>query len=94
MVFDVVTHLQQFADAFIGVYILLILLLMLTTWFPRLPYSLNPVLRFLHDVCDPYLAVFRRFIPPFGAFDFSPMAALIVLIVFRQVLHGVLGRLH
>ena len=29
--------------------------------------------RFLYDVCDPYLRLFRRFIPPLGPLDLSPM---------------------
>ena len=54
MIFDLVTDLQEFVNAFLSVYILLILLLFISSWIPRLPYSLTPVLRFLHDVCDPY----------------------------------------
>lgn len=33
----------------------------------------------LSDVCEPYLAPFRKVIPPLGMFDFSPIVALIVL---------------
>ena len=44
----------------------------------RLPYSpwLNRIQRFLFDVCDPYLRIFRRLLPPFGAFDLSPIVAI------------------
>ena len=47
----------------------------------RPPYSplLDKVLGFLRDVSEPYLAVFRRFIPPLGPLDLSPIVALLVL---------------
>ncbi len=47
----------------------------------RIPYARwsNAVITFLRDVCEPYLAIFRRIIPPFGAIDFSPILALIAL---------------
>jgi uncharacterized protein YggT (Ycf19 family) len=54
---------------------------------------LNRIQRFLYDICDPYLRVFRRFVPPLGPLDLSPMLAVIVLIVLQQVIHAVLGGL-
>ena len=71
MVLDAVTTAENFIDVFIGVYILVILLWVLASWF-RLPYSLNPVQRFLHDVVDPYLRLWRRIIPMVGPIDLSP----------------------
>ena len=62
MVLDAVTHVKQFVDVFIGVYVLVIFLYVLASWM-RLPYSLNPLQRFLHDVCDPYLRLWRRILP-------------------------------
>ena len=77
----------QFVGTFIFVYILLLFAYILTSWI-RLPYRpwLNRVQRFLYDVCDPYLRIFRRFIPPFGPLDLSPMIGVITLIVFERVL--------
>ena len=45
----------------------------------RLPYARwsDAILTFLRDVCEPYLRLFRRLIPPIGMFDFSPMIAII-----------------
>jgi YggT family protein len=93
MVLDAVTTAENFIDVFIGVYILVILLWVLASWF-RLPYSLNPVQRFLHDVVDPYLRIWRRIIPMAGPIDLSPMAAIFALIVLREVLDTLLNRLH
>ena len=87
---DTGDSLAQFVNVFIAVYILLIFGYILTSWV-RLPYSpwLNRVQRFLYDVCDPYLRLFRRIIPPLGPLDLSPMVGVIVLLV----LQGVAGRL-
>jgi YggT family protein len=50
------------------------------------------ILTFLRDVSEPYLRIFRRFIPSFGGFDFSPILALIALgLVNRIVVNLILG---
>ena len=92
---DTISTVESFVDAFISVYILLILVFIIMSWI-RMPYSvwMNRIQRFLHDVCDPYLRVFRRFVPPLGPLDLSPMIAVIVLVVLRQVVHTVLNQLH
>lgn len=91
---DTISTVESFVDVFIGVYILLILAFIIMSWV-RLPYSvwLNRIQRFLYDICDPYLRVFRRFVPPLGPLDLSPMLAVIVLIVLQQIIHAVLGGL-
>ena len=91
---DVGSQLASFVGVFIGVYILLLFAYILTSWI-RLPYRpwLNRVQRFLYDVCDPYLRIFRRFLPPLGPLDLSPMVGVIVLIVVRNVLVSLLDRL-
>jgi len=93
MVLDAVGTAERFIDVFIGVYILVIILWIIASWI-RLPYSLNPVQRFLHDVVDPYLRVWRRFVPMIGPLDLSPMLAILGLIVLREVLDALLNRLH
>ncbi len=93
LLFDAVGTIQNFLDVFIGVYILVILLYIITSWI-RLPYSptLNRIQRFLYDVCDPYLRLFRRVIPPLGPLDLSPMLAVISLLIFQQILNAILDR--
>ena len=92
LLLDLGSSLAQFVRVFIFVYTLLILAYILTSWI-RLPYSptLNRVQRFLYDVCDPYLRIFRRFIPPLGPLDLSPMVAIIVLFVLSNVLTSAPG---
>ena len=92
---DAVSKAVSFVDAFVYVYIFLILVYIITSWI-RLPYSpwLNRIQRFLYDVCDPYLRLFRRFLPPLGPLDLSPMVGVIVLVVLDRILIAVLNRLH
>ena len=65
---------------------LYILLNLLFSFGMRLPYSRwsDVLLNFLRDCSEPYLRVFRKFIPPIGAFDFSPMIAIIVLYIVQS----------
>ncbi len=92
---DAVSKAQGFVDAFIYLYIFLILAYIITSWI-RLPYSpwLNRIQRFLYDVCDPYLRLFRRVLRPIGPLDLSPMVGVIVLVVLDRVIVAALGRLH
>ena len=60
----------------------------------RPPYSRasNAVLQFLRDTVEPYLRLFRRFLPSFGGWDFSPILALITLQLINSiVVEGIIG---
>jgi YggT family protein len=83
---DAVSSVTTFIWAFTFVYTLAILAYILTSWL-RLPYSptLNRIQRFLYDVCEPYLRIFRRFLPSFGGLDLSPIIALIVLGIVSSI---------
>jgi len=86
--------IANFVYVFLWVYLLLLFAYILTSWI-RLPYRpwLNRIQRFLYDVCDPYLRIFRRFLPPFGPLDLSPMVAIFVLLIVQNVLVSLLRRL-
>ncbi len=90
---DAVSKAETFVDVFITVYTLVIFAYIITSWL-RLPYSptLNRIQRFLYDVSEPYLRLFRRFLPSFGPLDLSPMVAIIVLWLLDRVLITVLNR--
>jgi len=95
LLFDAIAQVERFVSVFIDVYILMIFAYILTSWI-RLPYSpwLNRVQRFLYDVSEPYLRLFRRVIPPFGALDLSPVVGVLVLVIVQQLLVDLLSRLH
>jgi YggT family protein len=81
----------NYVQALFLVYILLIfvyiLLNMMFSLGLRPPYSrfTDAIMNFLRDVCEPYLRLFRRFIPPIGMFDFTPMVAIIVLYIVQYI---------
>jgi uncharacterized protein YggT (Ycf19 family) len=83
--------IANYVDALFTVYILLIFIYILVnllfSFGLRTPYSRwsDAVLNFLRDVVEPYLRIFRRFIPPLGMFDLSPMVAIIVLYFVRTI---------
>jgi uncharacterized protein YggT (Ycf19 family) len=91
---DTADSIRSFVDVFIFVYVLLILAYILTSWI-RLPYSpwLNRIQRFLYDVCEPYLRIFRRFVPSIGPLDLSPMIGVIVLLLIQSLVDSMLARL-
>jgi YggT family protein len=42
----------------------------------------------VNQITEPILGPIRRVLPSFGMFDFSPMVALVILWLIRQVLAG------
>jgi YggT family protein len=85
------SNLGDYVFALGLVYTILILAYILSTWIftlgGRVPYSrwTDAILTFLRDVSDPYLRIFRRFLPMIGPFDFSPIVGIIVLQVVTNV---------
>jgi YggT family protein len=95
LLYDAIDSAQSFLSVFIYVYTLLILAYIITAWV-RLPYSpwLNRIQRFLYDVCEPYLRLFRRILPTFGPLDLSPVVGVLFLVILGRVVNALLGRLH
>ena len=91
---DAIGSVANFVHVFILVYILMIFAYILTSWI-RMPYSpwLNRIQRFLYDVCEPYLRIFRRILPPLGPLDLSPIIAIIALGILDQLVTSVLEQL-
>lgn len=92
---DAISKAETFVNVFVTVYSLVIFMYIITSWL-RLPYSpwLNRIQRFLYDVSEPYLRLFRRLLPSFGSLDLSPMIAIIVLIILGQVAIRILDQFH
>jgi YggT family protein len=78
------------------VYLVLIFVRIIMSWIPRIPYNrvLAGILKFISDVTDPYLNLFRRFLPPVrlgpGALDLSPIVATFVLIIVSSIVTGLI----
>jgi YggT family protein len=81
--------LLQVIDVVFKIYSVLIIIYVLSSWLPQLQqYAFGVV---LGKVVEPYLSVFRRFIPPLGMIDLSPIIALFALQFVYRGLISLLG---
>ena len=92
---DAIDAVGSFVNVFISVYILIIFAYILTSWI-RIPYSvwMSRIQRFLYDVCEPYLRIFRRILPPLGPLDLSPIIAILSLYIINRLIQALLDQLH
>lgn len=94
LIADTRNTVANYVEALFIVYFVLIFVRILLTWVPRMPYNryLRATVGFIEEVTDPYLNVFRRFIPPLGgggfALDLSPMLAMVLLYVVGLIVVG------
>jgi len=90
---DIANYVSGLFTVYIVLLFIYILLNIAFTFGVRPPYSRvsDAILGFLRDVSEPYLRVFRRFIPPMGQIDLSPLLAIIVLYVVRLLLVSAIG---
>lgn len=88
--------IARYVDALFTVYLILIFAYVVTSIVfavgIRPPYSRwsNAVLDFLRQVVEPYLRIFRRFLPMLGPLDLSPMVATFVLIIVWRIVVGLI----
>jgi YggT family protein len=83
--------LERFVDSFVSLYVLLIFAWIVMSYL-RLPFNLwvYRIRRFLDETVEPYIRIFRRFVPSFGMIDISPIVAVVALFVFERVAISVL----
>jgi YggT family protein len=86
----------DYVSALFLVYTILIFLNILSSWIPRMPHNraLRATLDFVKETTDPYLNLFRRFLPPIGgggfALDLSPILGVIVLFIAQAIVVGLI----
>ncbi|MEJ7750564.1 MAG: YggT family protein [Thermoleophilaceae bacterium] len=84
----------DYVDTLVTVFVVLIFIQIIVSFIPRMPYNryLSAVLGFVGDVVNPYLSIFRRFLPMVrigpGALDLSPMLGTIVLLIVGGLVSG------
>jgi YggT family protein len=90
---DIASYVSALFEVYIVIIFIYILFNLLFSFGMRLPYARwsDALMNFLRDVSEPYLRLFRRFIPPLGAIDLSPMVAIIVLYFVRSLLVSVIS---
>ena len=86
------TQIAGYINALVDVYALVIFAYIISTWIfsfgVRVPYNRfsSALLGFLRDVSEPYLRIFRRFLPSFGGIDLSPIVAIFVLYALGRII--------
>ncbi len=70
--------------SFLNIYMILLIVRILLTWFQTVSW-MNQLASVLSPITDPYLNIFRSFIPPLGGLDLSPMLAIFVLQLVAQL---------
>ena len=88
LIADAATTAANFVAVFVYVYSAVIFAYVILSWI-RVPYSLSWLQRFLYDVCEPYIRIFRRLLPPVGPLDLSPLIAILVLYLLRLLINRV-----
>ena len=80
--------LYNFIDILFALLELAILARVLLSWFRVDPY--HPAVAFLYQITEPILRPLRNIIPPLGMIDISPIVALILMGVLRQIIQTIL----
>lgn len=70
------------------VYTWILFIRILLSWIRHNPY--HPIIRFIYEITEPLLSLFRRIIPPIGIIDISPIAAFFAIELVRRFLIGIL----
>jgi YggT family protein len=76
--------INGFIATLIYFYSILIVLRIFLSWLPSINWESQPF-KFMRMITDAYLDIFRRFVPPLGGLDFSPIVALLVLSLVQDV---------
>ncbi len=78
--------LANVVSALFNLYEIIIIVWCIMSWIPRRPGSvLSDVAAVLDRLVVPYINLFRRFIPPLGGIDFSPVFAVLALSVIEMI---------
>ena len=89
--------IADFVSAVILVYTIIIFIYILSNlvfaFGGRVPYARwsDALLGFLRDVCEPYLAIFRRFIPAIGPLDLSPIIGILLLQFVGRLVYSIIA---
>lgn len=83
--------LEYFIISLADVYTMVLFVYVLMSWIPQKSGIIADIDTVLGKVCDPFLDLFRRFIPPIGGMvDISPILALLVLQFAVRLIVGIL----
>ncbi len=77
-----IVALAKVLSMVLTIYLWIIIARAVLSWVNPDPY--NPIVRFIHNITEPVLALVRSRVPLyFGGIDFSPMAVLLAIFFLR-----------
>lgn len=90
---EIAGYIRTLVDVYTLLIVAYVIWSLILTMGARIPYNrfLNAVYGFIRDVSEPYLGFFRRFIPPMGMLDLSPIIAIIVLQIVGRIIADVVA---
>ncbi len=84
--------LLKAVNGLFNMFYILIILRIFMSWIPNIDWEQQPI-KFIREITDTYLEIFRRIIPPLGGLDFSPIIAIIVLQIIQGFITSIIGNL-
>ncbi|VDG97423.1 YGGT family [Lysinibacillus sphaericus] len=84
--YAILSQVYPVVSLVISIYSIALVIYILMSWVPASRDT--SIGRFLEKIAEPYLGFFRKFIPPLGMIDISPIVALIAL---RLISEGILS---
>lgn len=84
----IVSAIFQTLNTLLWAYSIILFVRVIISWFRVDPY--NPIVQFLYQITEPVLRPIRSVLPPVGMMDLSPLVAMIIVIVLRNVI-GILA---
>ncbi len=80
--------IRQVVSVAFEVYSWILIVRILLSWIKHNPYQ--PIIRFIYELTEPYLRIFRRIVPAYGSVDFSPIIAFFALRIIEWIVIRVL----
>ncbi|WP_341201758.1 YggT family protein [Planomicrobium okeanokoites] len=84
-------YIELFILTAVNIYFYLIIASVLMSWIPSIKESRFG--QFITSLTDPYLDIFRKFIPPLGMIDISPIIAIYTLLLASRGISVLFGML-
>lgn len=81
---NLIIAFAQVVHLLLNAYMWVVIIRAIVSWVNPDPF--NPIVRFLYAVTEPVLGHIRRFLPPLGGIDLSPLVVLVAVVFLDQFL--------
>lgn len=83
-IYPIVLAIPGLLELVINIFLFSVLVMVILSWLS--PGSYNPAVGLLYSLTEPVMKPVRKFIPPMGGLDLSPMAVMIGLALLKMLL--------